>query len=104
MNRNVSFCCLSETPIALRSLREDAFLCEAYSFQPCKVNVTKLTDKKIAQIISKTRGQARGTSVRAKMADPIRDEYQPFDIIFKPPIPIPVQEFELHDIPHEGIL
>lgn len=92
----------------LRSDAYESFLCDAFECKPCKVVVKQLTGAEIAQIFRKLQERSKSRtkpkskpSVQQKVEE-IHQEKCRVDKIFKPPIPMPVNEVEIETMNHEG--
>lgn len=82
----------------MRSDTYEAFLREAFGCKPCRVVLQPISKEEIANMIhGKCSQKRKSTSFEEKLAKRRRD-----DAIFKPPVPYPVQEFEIQSINHSG--
>lgn len=81
--------------IDLRSVAADAFLAEAFACKPCQIRVKQITSTDIRRIVNKIKQNSKNFVKN-------EDVYKPIDAVFKPPVPIPVEEVEVVDMGHDG--
>lgn len=84
--------------VALRSATADEFWCEAYGIRPCQVRVKQLGSEDIARILYKIRNAKSQPTKSAR----VPCSHKPIDEIFKPPVPVPAECVEVHEMSHAG--
>lgn len=75
--------------------KRESFLCEAYGCKPCTVILRRLLIADINRWKNNLKDKRNLTVIQQK-----HEGYVPIDNIFKPPVPVPIQEIEMGSLDH----